>query len=106
MKTQHSQKKEKNIYMYIYIYIYTPFLSQEHLGVNRRVCNHCPVCLTSHPTSPSCKTHPALTGSLDGSLVQQNSRSHHVMWKEVSGPGLIKEVCLILGYTSQVIQLI
>ena len=85
MKTQHSQKK-----IYIYIYIYTPLLSQEHLVVNRRVCNHCPVCLTSHPTSPSCKTHPALTGSSDGSLVQQNSSSHRDMWQEVSGLGLNK----------------
>ena len=76
--------------MYTYIYTHIPFLPQEHLGVNRRVSNHCPVCLTSHPTSPSCKTHPALTGSSDGSLVQQNSRSHRDMWQEVSGPGLNK----------------
>ena len=76
----------------MYIYIYTPFVPQEHLGVNRRVSNHCPVCLTSHPTSPSCKTHPALIGSSDGSLVQWTSRSHHIMWQEVSGPGLNKGI--------------
>ena len=91
MKTQNSQKKEekkKNIY--IYIHKYTPFVPQEHLGGNCRVSNHCTVCLTSHPTSPSCKTHPALTGSSDGSLVQQNSSSHRDMWQEVSGLGLNK----------------
>ena len=92
MQQQRPSTAKKSIYLSIYLSIslYISFLPQKHLGVNCRVSNHCPMCLTSHPTSPSCKTHPALTGSSDGSLVHQNSRSHRNMWKEVSGPGLNK----------------
>ena len=67
------------IHIYTHTYIHTPFLPLEHLGVNRRVSNHCALCLISHPTSPARKTHPALTASSYGSLVQWNSRSHRDM---------------------------